>query len=521
MSIAFGTIGAVANGATSLSVAYPASIAAGDLLLLGVASKYDPNNPLTPTGFTPLHFKRAGSGGAGADSGVASMTVWYRIATGSEAGSISVSIPSGNTCLGVCARYTKSATADWALAITGGDDTNPSTTFFDNLDANLGIQTGDVCVMFGAENTDANSAGHNPASTTLAATGCTFSSTQERADLGTSNGDDCGLIVTEHTCTAGQSTGIPSYTITGLSSGANHTCGAMVLVRMRELTGGGQSLVGSRLITSITFAASVGLRVMRNASNYTLTIAAGTYWISGDGSSSDLLKAITDQWATQTGVADLSISINGVGLALDTTRPLGSLQFIALNATSANLQLSDALTDSRWARILGWADGAGTQSFSGTPMTLNPSYVHRFGWYPRIDADEALPQRRSRRHTSHTSLGYVDQVDWGEYDQAGYSFGAVARGLVRIAALAEAAVTALNLAMGDPNATYERWGIDAGDASRSWREYPDASDTTTYRGPYRFPPGSVLYEDPLGESAIRERGGEIWTIVLHGRTAVG
>lgn len=236
MAIAFGTASAsAATGSTSLSVAYPASIAAGDLLLLFVCNKYPTNGPSTPSGWSTLTDGQ-GSGGAGAsgiDTGSTYCTVFYRIADGSESGNVSVTITSGNSAVGVINRYTKAADKDWALAACQGADTaGGSTTYTFTGNVDPGLTAADFVVAAAAINSDT----YTYSAQGITATGISaWGTVTERWDAGTTTGQDCKIVVSDHPVTTGTSSEAPVFTMTASGSATNSPAGAGVMVRLREV----------------------------------------------------------------------------------------------------------------------------------------------------------------------------------------------------------------------------------------------------------------------------------------------
>lgn len=82
---AYGTLGYATSG-TSVSVAYPSGIAAGQMPFLQVVQAVANDDISTPADWTKLGSKSEGSGSTGANS------AWFaKVATGSESGSLSVS----------------------------------------------------------------------------------------------------------------------------------------------------------------------------------------------------------------------------------------------------------------------------------------------------------------------------------------------------------------------------------------------------------------------------------------------
>lgn len=233
MAIAFGAVGAVAVGTTSLSVAYPANITAGQLLVLFVGNKYPTNAPATPSGFfapSGNQYSRGG-GTAGADTGDVYITVFLRIADGTETGNLSVTITGANTTIGIMFRVTKAAGVDWGYACAGGSDNTAGTAWSVTAGSNPGVVAGDM-VFVGSTvcgNTDTATA------EAITQTGVTFGSMVERQDSGSNTGDDISLWITEHPVNSGTGSANPVYTATVAGTGSATAAGASLFLRLREV----------------------------------------------------------------------------------------------------------------------------------------------------------------------------------------------------------------------------------------------------------------------------------------------
>lgn len=233
-SAAFGSAGASVSGTTSVSVPYPASISAGDLLVLGVANKYPNNGPTTPTGWRLLSNCQGsgGQGASGADTGSTYATIFVKEADGTESGNLSVTITSGNSAVGAMVRYTKGAGKNWNLACTNGSDNSGNSTSWSVTGAaDPGLITDDIVVVVSAINTDA----YTFASQALTSTGVTFSSDSERYDDGTTSGQDCKLVGTQHVVSGGTSSAAPVFTMTASGSTTNRPAGASSFLRIRQV----------------------------------------------------------------------------------------------------------------------------------------------------------------------------------------------------------------------------------------------------------------------------------------------
>lgn len=233
MTIAFGAGGGVANTiTTTLSVAYPAGITAGQLLLLAVVNKYASAPPATPSGWSLIGAATGGSGASGADTGVVNTYVFYQIANGNESGSVAVTITGNNIALGAIYRVTKSASLVWRVSGAGTPKNTGNNATWSVLSSTpLDIRSGDLVYAISGINADA----YTFASAALTATGATFSAT-ERQDTVTANGDDCAIHVQEYSCTAGSSSAAPTHQMTATGTlSADAPAGATVFVRLREV----------------------------------------------------------------------------------------------------------------------------------------------------------------------------------------------------------------------------------------------------------------------------------------------
>jgi len=233
MAIAFGAAGAVAPGTTSLSVAYPTGITAGQLLVLFIANKYPTNAPSLPNGWTAPSGNQYSRGGGtpGADTGDVYITVFVRIADGTETGNLAVTLTGANTSLGVIFRVTKAAGMDWGYACAGGSDNAAGTSWSVTAGANPGVTASDMVFVGSAicGNTDTATA------EAISQTGVTFGTMVERVDTGTNNGDDISIWVTEHPVSSGTGSAAPVYTATVAGTGSATAAGASLFLRLREV----------------------------------------------------------------------------------------------------------------------------------------------------------------------------------------------------------------------------------------------------------------------------------------------
>ncbi len=239
MAIAFGANGSVGAGTTQVTPGFPTGITAGQLLVLYVVNKYPTNAPTTPAGWTLLDRATGGAGAAGAGSGTIYVSVYYKIADGTETGTQTVDIPSGNAAWSRMDRYTKAADKTWALAATNGSDNTADTAWSVTGAADIGLIAADLVLAISGTNTS----GITFTGDAIACSGITFGTSTERADAGTGQGDDCSGYVCTSAVSSGTSSGAPSITATAASSTATAPTGGTVFVRLREIDNSGAAAI--------------------------------------------------------------------------------------------------------------------------------------------------------------------------------------------------------------------------------------------------------------------------------------
>jgi hypothetical protein len=234
MAIAIAGSGVAAVGTTSLAIAYPATPASGDLLVIFICNKYPTNTPSQPSGFTtPANNQfSGGAGAAGADSGNVYVTTYTRISDGTETGSITVTVTGGNTCIGRMWRLSKAANKIWDIACAGGADNSAGTAWSVTAGSNPGVTAADLVLVASALNGNTDTATVEA----ITQTGVTFGTMTEEQDSGTNNGDDCSLWMTSHPVNSGTGSAAPVYTATVGGTGSATAAGASLFMRLREVT---------------------------------------------------------------------------------------------------------------------------------------------------------------------------------------------------------------------------------------------------------------------------------------------
>lgn len=230
MAVTYSAVGAFATGTTSINVPYPASVTAGQLLLIWVSNKYPPNGPATPAGWTLAAQASGGAGASGIDSGNVYVTAFYKVADGTETGSQTVSIPSANVTMTVMLSFNKSL-GDWAppLCTTGADNAGGASPMVVTGADNLLLDVGDILVGVAAVNSDA--AGIT--SSSITATGATLTGLVTNSN-NTATGDDMAFTYRKYDVTGGPSSAAPVFTVTTGATTANTPAGAALFVRLRD-----------------------------------------------------------------------------------------------------------------------------------------------------------------------------------------------------------------------------------------------------------------------------------------------
>src|SRR5689334_9807475 len=157
MAISYVASGAIAVGVNTLAVAYPSGIAAGDMLVVCISNKYPSNGPSTPSGWStlPNGQQSGGSGSAGVDTGTVFATVFYKIADGTESGTLTVAITSGNAAAAQMHAYRIPTGSIWATPGSRSKAVNTASSSWSATSASDPVlQAGDVVLAISAINTD-------------------------------------------------------------------------------------------------------------------------------------------------------------------------------------------------------------------------------------------------------------------------------------------------------------------------------------------------------------------------------
>lgn len=247
-------------GATTVSPAYPASIAANDVLILIVGMKPSTANGgtvTTPNGWT-LQESLTAAGGygttLGADTGNTNLWIFTKDAVaGTETGNLTVTVGTNNICWGIIVRIPGGGGTSFTYGTADGSRTTAPTsgTAFTTLLTNgataPNLQNGDVAIWAMVIPTDVLNNGFT--APTISSTGTTFGTAVELEEPDSGTGNDIGGYVAYAIATAGSSTAAPTVGVTATGTVTN-VRGPIALIRVRDTS---QTLTPSLYTNSQTF----------------------------------------------------------------------------------------------------------------------------------------------------------------------------------------------------------------------------------------------------------------------------
>lgn len=225
-----------ASGGTSVSPAYPASIAAYDLLILTIGMKPSAANGgsvTTPGGWTPI-VSLTGAGGygttLGADTGNTNVFTFYKVAAGTETGNLAVTIATNGVSWAQISRLSN-ASGSWSVTGTTGSDTSAGSVSI-AFGADPGVTGGDYVI--GAMTIPTNVT--TPAQFSAEAfsqSGITFGTVTEIGEADSGTGSDIGGFRVHAPVSSGTSAGVPTMTATAVGTTTN-VRGPGAFIRVRE-----------------------------------------------------------------------------------------------------------------------------------------------------------------------------------------------------------------------------------------------------------------------------------------------
>lgn len=240
--ITFAGSGAIATSATNPAVDYPSGISAGDLLVLLVGQK-----PATagtggitdPSGWgSPVAASLAQGGyGAtlGADTGDTNLWAYTKVATGSESGSLTVTMSDNNVAWGQMYRLTSAVRSAWDVAGATGSDSSAGSVSV-TFGSDPGITTEDYVLGALCIPTDVTTPSQFSAQA-FSATGVTFGTVKEISEPDSATGNDIGGMLCRARVLSGTSSAAPVMTATAGGTTTN-VRGPAAFLRVRRITGG-------------------------------------------------------------------------------------------------------------------------------------------------------------------------------------------------------------------------------------------------------------------------------------------
>ena len=240
-AITYQTPGALAYsaaGGTTVAPAYPASTAAGDLLVLIIGMKPSTANSgsvTTPDGWSSI-ISITGAGGYGnalaADTGNTNLFTYYKVADGTESGSLTVTIATNNISWAQIYRFSTNATKSWSVVGATGEDVTQGTAVSINMTSNPGVTAGDYIIGAMVIPTDVTTPSQFSAEA-LSQTGITFGTVTEISEPDSATGNQIGGFTYQSSVSSGTSSGAPTLTATAGGTVTN-VRGPGVFIRIRE-----------------------------------------------------------------------------------------------------------------------------------------------------------------------------------------------------------------------------------------------------------------------------------------------
>lgn len=322
----FGTGTAVA-GTTSVSPALPASWAPGDIAVVSVASNHttEATEPAC-SGYTKQGTLNGGGGSQGAGTGNRRLTYFTRELQSGDSNP-TVTLATGNAMIAAATvlRLGTGYTLD-SIAVATGAETTAGTGWTQAMTSNPGIDTADALVLACAVRDTSNSTVEG-----ITATGATFGTVTERADLSSETGNDLALHVSTCLVSTGPASAAPTRTATHSTS----ETGVMGVLRVRAISAGGDPGEGTGTGSTTWTGAAVGKR------NPVGTITGATTW-TGTAAGARQPKGSATGSTTWTGTA--SGKKTPIGTATGATTWTGSAVGEAPTTGAAEGSASGATT---------------------------------------------------------------------------------------------------------------------------------------------------------------------------------
>ena len=237
-----GTLAYSSSGGASVAPSYPASIAADDTLVLIVGQKPSSANGgtcTTPSGWT-LQAQRTGAtdgdtGGytttLGADTGNTNIYVYTKDSvTGSESGTLSVTVGTNGVCWGAIVLIPKTDTGTWSITADTGKDTAAGNVSIASS-AGMDVAAGDMMIGAMVIPTDVTTPSQFSAEA-MSQTGSTFGTMGELAEPDSTTGNDIGGFIFYQPVSSGSGSGVVTMSATAGGTTTN-VRGPGIILRAR------------------------------------------------------------------------------------------------------------------------------------------------------------------------------------------------------------------------------------------------------------------------------------------------
>jgi hypothetical protein len=189
----------------------------------------------TPANYTKLVTATSGTVAAGNGTGSTICVAYDHAVTGSESGTVSFSMTTGDPAMARIHQFSKSSTKLWDIASTAlADTTNAGDNHITATGSSIDIKSGDMLVWAATMPNDNDLI----ASPVMTVPGCTVSAVTQIATDTAVDGNDGAIFYYRASVTAGTSTGAPVFTaVTGVlaGGGTDPDDTAVPLVRLREV----------------------------------------------------------------------------------------------------------------------------------------------------------------------------------------------------------------------------------------------------------------------------------------------
>lgn len=252
MAITYQSAGALNYQTTSsFAVAHPASIVAGDYLVLFVGQKPDTASVTTPSGWTLLNTTSGGTGTTGVDTGPTRITAYGKVAVGGETGNLTVAHTGMNVGWAQMYRFTKT-TGDWGTFAAGGSDSTAGAAWSVSVTAaNGSVAGGDFLIVGSANPTDVDTQPQFSAQA-VSATGLTMGTMTAISEPESLANNDIGGFVFNQAVTSGSNT--TNLTVSATRGGTTTNIhGPSIVVRLREVSSGPITVTPTAIASSEAF----------------------------------------------------------------------------------------------------------------------------------------------------------------------------------------------------------------------------------------------------------------------------